>query len=487
MESNKNNNKKIKNVTINDKDVISEMLTVADKKAKTFFDIIYSKSSSLVGTSSSQATSEGEENVNIVIGGVGGFDDDDDDEDDIIDKYEQYYSHDQSQINYGNIKDNYDSVKSITSIDSVSQALKKETEKNDLKVQLEFSKSIDLLNLLKSNAKLIQSYHFNINSLSFTRESSINYIIERNRQLYKIMCPYDEYAYFKLDSKITIRNFNDYQNKIESTLDSFNLFNVDSILNDEESINKNLILPFLPNSLSSLTMPFFFDIFQPSELKLIQSSTIDILIKIKNTYLPKSSLDNKLILSNVPSDILWNCFALFNLKFDKKIFKYGFYNYYLSLHALVEYLSKSKYDIDLINQINKMMSHLSQAFLLNGLFDLNDLKTFSNFYDEIANAFLNNESRYNIKIESFHVDYLKKAMNNLNELISSSYPIKLKNLCRIRLKNELISNFNLETIYSNKDEKFKLNENVKNFLFFRDEFEKIYEINKHLFASIKKE
>ena len=482
MEENKNTNKNIKNITINDKDVINEMLTIADRKAKKFFDIIYSKSSSSICTSSSQ------ENVNKIMGidvnNEDDNDDDDDDDDDVIDKYEKFYSYNQSEINYGNLKDNYDSVKSITSIDSVSQALKKEAEKNELKAQIEFTKSIDLLNLIKSNAKLIQSCHFNLNSLSFTRESSINYIIERNRQLFKIMCPYDEYAYFKLDTKITTRNFNEYQNNLESKVETFNLFNIND--EDHETTSNNTILPFLPNSLSSLTMPFFFDIFQPSELKLIQSSTIDILIKIKNTYSPKSSLDNKSIFSNVPSDILWNCFALFKLKFNKNIYKYGFFNYYLSLHALVQHLTQSNYDTNLINQIDIMMVHLGQALLLNGLFDLNDLKAFSDFYDDIKNAFINNELRSNMKIGSFHVDYLKKALNNLKELITSNYPMKLKNLCRIGIKNEFISNFNLDTIYSNKDNKFKLNENVKNFLFFKDEFEQIYEMNKNIFISAKK-
>jgi hypothetical protein len=480
MEENKNTSKNIKNITINDRDVINEMLTIADKKAKTFFDIIYSKSSSIVGTSSSQA-SECEENVNMAIGGVVNDNNDNDDDDDVIEKYEKYYSYDQSEINYGNIKDNYDSIKSMTSIDSVSQALKKETEKNELKVQLEFSNNIDLLNLLKSNAKLIQSCNFNINNLNFTRQSSINCTIERNRQSYKIMCPYDEYAYFKLDTKIKSRNFNEYQNKIESKIDSLNLFNQNDV-NDERTTNMNQILPFLPNSLSSLTMPFFFDIFQPSELKLIQISTIDILIKIKNIYSPKSSLDNQLIYSNVPIDILWNCFALFKLKFNKKIYKHGFYNYYLSLHALVEHLIRSNYDADLINQINSMIENFGQALLLNGIFDLNDLKIIKNFNDDIAYAFLNNESRYDTKITSFHLDYLKRALNHLEELISINYPMQLKNLCRIYLKNEFISNFNLETIYSNKDDKFKLSENMKHFLFFKDEFERMYEMNKNLFV-----
>ena len=138
-----------------------------------------------------------------------------------------------------------------------------------------------------------------------------------------------------------------------------------------------------------------------------------------------------LIRMNKKEDILWNCFALFKLKFNKNIYKYGFFNYYLSLHALVQYLTQSNYNTNLINQIDIMMVHLGQALLLNGLFDLNDLKAFSDFYDDIENAFINNELRSNMKIGSFHVDYLKRALNNLKELITSNYPMKLKNLCRI--------------------------------------------------------
>ena len=84
MEENKNTNKNIKNITINDKDVINEMLTIADRKAKKFFDIIYSKSSSSICTSSSQ------ENVNKIMGIDVNNEDDDDDDENKINHYKYY-------------------------------------------------------------------------------------------------------------------------------------------------------------------------------------------------------------------------------------------------------------------------------------------------------------------------------------------------------------------------------------------------------------
>jgi hypothetical protein len=148
------------------------------------------------------------------------------------------------------------------------------------------------------------------------------------------------------------------------------------------------------------------------------------------------------------------------------------------------------------NQLGYILPNLLEAMILNGLFKHADLIKFKKFFlskqfplNEFQNSILNPSNQehqkqqksvslyYNSKydlVNNLKQVYLNNSLISLTSKSSNCFPLKLKNLCRIQLKERLNS---YDSITINK---LNIPKTIKEFLLFDDELGKFYN-NKNLF------
>lgn len=216
----------------------------------------------------------------------------------------------------------------------------------------------------------------------------------------------------------------------------------------------------MPNCVSSFSMPFFFDIFKPSELKHFTRNTIDIMTKLKTLYTPQLNLNELSIVSFGVENLIWNCFALFKYKFSAH-FRHGFLNYLISTACLLEYFRTT--NEKLYFKLNQMLPYFIEALILNGFLNSNDLK-------EIRLAFEDAKRQQPL----IDISYFDASLSRLKQAIQVHEPMKLKYRCRIFIK-QTIKNFNYIAIQS-----LKINDDDKRFLLFQEEFAQYYRKNSNL-------
>jgi hypothetical protein len=356
-----------------------------------------------------------------------------------------------SNIEYGNLIKSYDPKQSVTKTTSEKHHDLSSTNShnNDEKEEEDYSYKV-YCSLFKSD---INSPLKKEETISLTRKSSLIKLIEQNR-LNQICCPFDEIVY---------EQFKNVQNlKMKQILiDTVNKFE----LNDFKLGNNNSIDYLLPNCIATFLMPFFFDIFQPSDLKALSSSILEIVLKLKSNFKPEINLNSSLKITYILEDIMWNCFALFRFKFDKS-FTVGFINYYISLFIIIKANEKDKYfqGLKLDIGIRKLAPYFIESLIFNGLFNQHDLKIFSSFNNSLTNS-----DTKQIVNEAFLI-----AQNKFQ----ANCPIKLKQMCRIVIKNTM-NQYNVRNVM----DILELNDACKNFILFNNEFETYFNENRNLFEN----
>lgn len=374
----------------------------------------------------------------------------------------------QQTIEYGNLTKNYDPAQSIT------KTTKDELlEKNLVLVEDDEDYSYRVYcSLFNENKTVPKTYtpnikaptaatnnnSINLNEINLIRKTSLLKLIERNR-LNQICCPFDEIVYENLSfetSQLPVELIGPKRAKMrQDLLDSVRKFEFKQFELENESLDY-----LLPNCLSTFLMQFFIDIFPPSELKLLTPSILEILLKLKSHFKPQVHLDSKLKMANLLEDILWNCFALFKYKFDAS-FKVGFMNYYQSLFSIMNHYKEDAYfqKLNLTSGVRKLAPYYIEALILNGLLDQADFKAYSKL----------------ILVENYeHLEAYKIIEAKMKSL---AQPMKLKFMCRIRIK-QVMKEFNSVQLDS-----LNISNNLKNFILFNSEFESYYNENKCLFTN----
>ena len=173
---------------------------------------------------------------------------------------------------------------------------------------------------------------------------------------------------------------------------------------------------------------------------------------------------------------------------------------------MLKYFELTQSDnLKLIKQINFMLPYYAEALVLNGLFDSNDLNNFKEFINKLNVIYSTSDSlrhpqqmstltsvdsslpctssslvteatdSTSISIENklnnfkYKIEYLNETLDNLTQVILNNKPMKLKNMCRIIIKDH-IQEFDFEII-----SKSNLNDHARSFLLFNEEFEQMYE------------
>lgn len=313
-------------------------------------------------------------------------------------------------------------------------------------------------------------FKYSFNQLNLHRKETFIYLIERNMSN-KILSPFDQYAYLKLkNGKLLNTNLISDQTKYD-----FNYCNIKKISKLMRTLNvreKSFLKQnnLMPNCISSLLMPFFFDIFTMSELKLFGDETVNIMLNLKQTYKAQVYLDEQTLTSYLTENIVWNCLALFKLKLkdlsDDQTLRMGYFNYYLTyiyIRMHLDYLlSGIRTDSckDLLKrsiELGFVLPHLLDALILTGLFKHCDYVKFKKFFQEKKK-----------RVQCIENVYLENAMNNVSQTADICFPLKLKNLCRIQIKKSLV-NYSVDSL-----NQLAIPNSTKRFLMYNDELELIY-------------
>jgi hypothetical protein len=354
---------------------------------------------------------------------------------------------------------------------------------------------------------------YDLGSLNLVKKDVLLFLIERN-QSNKIFAPFDQLAYTKLKKKSSMFNGISYNHK--------NNYNYRSIKKLNESIkvtNNNLFdkaylkqNTMLPGCISTFLMPFFFDIFNASEMKTFKHECVNMMLKLKKSYKAQIYLDNTSLVSYLNENVVWNCLAIYKYRIKNDVEnRMGYLNFYLTyiyvlmhLGTIIEFiddqhLTKSdpvesfakKY-----KQLGHILPDLLEAMILNGLFKHGDLVKFKKFFiskqfplNEFQNSILNQSGQEQLKqlncvglyysnkydlLNNLKQVYLNNSLISLTAKSSNCFPLKLKNLCRIQLKEKLNS---YDSVTINK---LNIPKAIKEFLLFDDELGKFYN-NKNLF------
>lgn len=373
-------------------------------------------------------------------------------------------------IHYGNLSDKYDPKSNQTSVTKTRLLLLDGAERGqeEQKNPIDEQSSLEIIKIIRANATSSKSLEdlkqssTNIQELNLVKRNSILYLIERNRNN-KIICPFDEFAFLKFKSQeAELESATSPNSNVVNMSDLSSKTNITKVnLVDLRFYDSNSSTDFMPNCLSSYLMPFFFDIFQPSELKKITSKMVDILLKLKTSYKPQVFLNEmsteSAFLTQLVDNCLWSCFALFNRRFHDK-YKLGFLNYFISSVCYYRRVLLLKSD-QLVDKESKILCNFKQvisfyveALVLNGLIKPSDLKLVVQLAEQNPNA-----------------EYIQDVLEIMNQVLGKFIPMKLKDMCRILVKRSLKPYFDLDSV-----KQLKLNHKDTEFLLFNDEFQQYY-------------
>jgi hypothetical protein len=402
-----------------------------DTKVENFFEKICKKTMNQSSASSNQHEKTQGSSKNFY------------EEDDAIDKLTQ-------SIHYGNVKDSYDPNARQTQVQKTTLIIKQ--EEIDSHYDDDEEQANSLIKLIEANNETFfdnlerNNQSTNLNELNLVRKNSIIFMIERNRTN-KILCPFDELAY----RKIQYNSLSVFNQVFDPKLSSSELQMSFKVFDDEESV--------FPNCMSTFLMPLFFDIFQASELKQFSPKIVDIILKLKTSYVPQIHLNEKthpeLFKSQLISNCLWNCFALFKFKYNP-VYKWGFLNYLSSMCFLNKYyfLKNNNFytNQDFFN-CKVTLKYYAMALHETGFLTHGDI------------LMLKNLAHY----KNRNVPYLEDLVDIVNSVLGTG-PMRLSSLCRVFVIKTM-QYFNLKAI---KSLNLSNNEHER-FLLFDFEIEKIYE------------
>lgn len=335
--------------------------------------------------------------------------------------------------------------------------------------------SIDLGNFFSRHSIRLKFLEVDICNLNLINKDNLLYLIEKNFS-HGIKCPFDLFAYNRLS-----------KTKPSSRFDEKNLYNfsqvnkISKIFSDYQ--NNPLDSKFLRNNsllactVGSFLMPFYFDLFRVSELNQFSPIEIDLVLVLKKNYKISLYLNYDSLIRNFKENILWNCLTIYKYKLDDTN-RLEFFNYFLALmftlyhsEIVVNYLQRQLFHENKIFKIHvikalelsAMIPLLLEAFILTGIFSHKQFIKYENFATNRLNTLIQNDS-YNIEKK-----YYEKTLDMIGQTRNQVFPIKLSNLCRLKIRNSLIdcNQFNVK--------KLPCSNEIKNFILYQTELKNCFD------------
>lgn len=353
-------------------------------------------------------------------------------------------------------------------------------------------------------------FKYNLNSLNLMKKETLLFLVESN-YANKLIAPFDQLAYSRLSTSQTVFNSPNSMSKLDFNYSNIKKLNkLLKLVNynplDKRFLKKNLLLP---NCVSSLLMPFFFDIFKMTELQSrFNKEQINLILNLKRSYGQKANqynLDYEVLTSYYKENLVWNCFALYKYRFFDSYnpnYRMAFFNYYLSyvyiqihLESVVwHYQSFGSSHAQCVRDhvkkaidVGLLLAPLLNALIVNGLFKHSDYLRFKRFYTRQNfmrlsvdnNSWPSSSENNNNNKSVFDLErrYFDNAMKSLESKCENCFPLKLKHLCRIKVK-ESLKKFDISTV-----SRLNLPTAVKSFLLYDDEIEQYFIRNRNLFTA----
>jgi hypothetical protein len=348
------------------------------------------------------------------------------------------------------------------------------------------------------------SLKYNLDNLSLLRKETIFFLIERN-QFKNILSPFDQFAYARMK-----KNSHTQTQYSRSRKNNYNYKSVQDVQNilekfSQDPLNKQYLVKnnLLSNCVSQLLMPFFFDIFQPTELHTFNSESIEVMLLLRRSYKTEIFLKYESLIGYFVENLLWNCLIAYKYNFNQNSHcRMGYLNFYLSFLAILihlNYVIFQSQNENLIRSYSRKIDDLKSflelfldSLIQNGLFKHLDYIKFKRFFLEKQFPFNEtqllifntntpiSDSKLYSKTSGFEQTYLNSSLRNLRNISMKTLPMKLKNLCRIQVKKLLNKNYNSITI-----EKFNLPKPIKDFILFDQEINSLLQlINIHHTVSV---
>jgi len=351
---------------------------------------------------------------------------------------------------------------------------------------------------IKSSQTSFKAFHFSLLNFEYNLESNLSllkketlfFLIERN-QSKNILSPFDQFASARMkkmcsyQSKSSKHNYNyNSVQKIQRLLRKFG----------NNSLNSNYLEKhnLLSNCVSQFFMPFFFDIFKASELHSFSRDSIEIILLLRRAHKTEIYLKYESLIAYFAENLIWNCLILYKYTFNNDFLsRMGYLNFYLSFIAILIHLnyviSFSQNEI-LLASYSRKLEDLSvfldlflDALILNGLFKYSNYVQFKRFFlhkqfplSELQKSLFKadnplDKSRFYTENICFEQAYLNISLSNLRSKSIKIFPLKLKNLCRAKIKECLNKNYDSLTI-----EQLNVPKPVKSFLLFDQEIQDLH-------------
>ena len=369
-------------------------------------------------------------------------------------------------------------------------------------------------------------FRYSLNSrLNLTKKETLLFLIESSHAN-RITAPFDQLAYSRL-TKLNILDAAAAESVDDNSKLDFNRMNIKKLSKllrlvnfnplDKTYLRKN---PLLPNCVSTLLMPFYFDIFKMTELQSVfgTKEQIALVLNLKKAYAHKTTqllLDYNMLTSYFKENVIWNCLTLYKYQMKKRgesvASRMAYLNFYFSfvyiqihLESVVLFFSggggssESQWNtienklvkeqhMKKVIEMSLLLPALLEALIENGLIKHVDYIKFKRFYAKyrflndnknnsnknISNNNNNNNNRgRSIDLES---RYYENCMKSVEGKCESCFPLKLKNLCRMKIR-ECMEPLNLSAV-----NKLSLPSSMKSFILFDDEIGRNFLRNRNLF------
>jgi hypothetical protein len=340
------------------------------------------------------------------------------------------------------------------------------------------------------------------NTLNVTRKDTLIFLIELNLKA-NVHAPFDLFAYERLkklnrlvtssptppptNSKL---NYNYAQvrrlSKLEqSLLAATGLLDAGCVNPLERKLLKHNTM--LANCVSTFLMPFYFDIFKVSELNEFSHEQCQMMLALKRAYRAEPvCLTYDSLIGYFRENILWNCFTLFKYKFraQTNTQRMGFFNFYLTfvhiqthLERVVAHCQRQQHQSPQHNQLAKehitkamqlasCLPYLLDTLILTGMFRQPDAVRFRKFY---TNKYLLFNRTAQSQPNDSEIAYYERAYKSVEQKTSGTcFPLKLKHLCRIRVKESLVA-YNWASV-----DQLNIPKSVKSFLLYDNEIKDFF-------------
>lgn len=329
------------------------------------------------------------------------------------------------------------------------------------------------------------------------RKDTLTFLIELNLKN-NIQSPFDLLSYERL-KKINRFNLDAYLSEPSTSKYNYNYSNVKRLAKiikmpeiNENPLDRRYLKQnnLLPSCVSTFLMPFYFDIFKVTELNQFSQEQIQMMLCLKRSYKAQIYLNYESLISYFRENIVWNSFILFKYKFfsDNAKLRMGLFNFYLSfvhilthLELVISYHQKQlqlqtvpmadssqhqliKDHIKRGIELTNCLPYLLETLILTGLFKQADLVKFRKFYTT-KYLLLNRTTSHQQQAYNLDVVFYEQAYRavELKTNAGQCFPLNLKNLCRIKIKDSM-SNYNAGNV-----DKLNIPKSVKSFLMYDNE------------------